>query len=93
MNSQIVKESILTYAVAMEEYWGRWFFPLKNQFKTHTGVDISSTLIESFKNEISKLESSSKIDIIQQDVLDYEADEKRFALITACWCLGFFNDE
>ena len=68
-------------------------FPLKNQFKTHTGVDISSTLIESFKNEISKLESSSKIDIIQQDVLDYEADEKRFALITACWCLGFFNDE
>ena len=66
------------------------FIPFKHQFGNHTGVDISSKLLENFKKNQVYQENQSKIDIIHNDILKYNAEGKTFSLVTASWCLGFF---
>ena len=67
---------------------------LNNKFKHHTGVDMSSSFIKEFHNILNS-ESYEKykdvIDIIQQDIKEYDPKQKKFGLITACWCLGFLK--
>ena len=68
--------------------------PLNNKFKHHTGVDRSSSLIVEFRdilNGEAYEQYKDVVDVIQQDLQEYDPQEKKFGLVTACWCLGFFT--
>ena len=72
------------------------FIHMKYKCKFYTGVDYSTSNTLEFKQELQKQEYSwykKNIRVVQQDVLLYDPKGKQFGIITASWCLGFFNKE
>lgn len=70
--------------------------PMVHKFRRHTGVDLSSSLTDEFLRILdgeSYLKYKDVVDVICQDISEYDPKEKLFKLITACWCLGFFTKQ
>ena len=77
--------------------WGRLIFrvalKLKYRFQSYEGVDINESCMKQFE-KLTKIYSCKRrnIDVkfILRNVLDFDS-QKKYALITASWFLGFFG--
>jgi len=77
--------------------WGRLIFKValdsKLQFLTYDGIDINLPCKSRFEElaTVHKL-FDFKIQYLEKDLLEFDR-EKMYALITASWALGFFNEQ
>ena len=77
--------------------WGRLIFKValdsKLQFLTYDGIDINLPCKSRFEElaTVHKL-FDFKIQYLEKDLLEFD-HEKMYALITASWALGFFNEQ
>ena len=72
------------------------FLSLSNKFKHYTGVDFSTKLTNNFEKILANKKwkgCKDLVDVVYHDVLSYDSKQKKFGLISACWCLGFFTKD